>query len=81
MLIYHTHHNTSSNSNFENKTEKYIAKNQKKKYKIARKQKPAIIRTKVLEQEGRKNCKVKKKLSKKNVKFLEGLGLKVKQND
>lgn len=71
MLIYHTQHNTSS---------KNIEKNQKKKYKIAGKQQPAIIRTKVLEQEGRKNLKVKKSLSKKNVKFLEGLGLKVKQD-
>lgn len=55
-------HNSGASNNFDS------INNYKRTYK----RKPKIIHTKAIEQERQK------KLSKKNVKFLEGLGLKVK---
>lgn len=87
MLIFHKSYNASNifDSSFKNKREKYVAKklkkqkSMKKNYKSACKRKPRIICRKVLEKGDVKKCIVKKKLSNKNKKFLNTLGLKVKQ--
>lgn len=71
MLIYHNH-NSSIDWNAFNKKKK-------KDYKNVDIRKPLTICTRVLKQEGRKNSKVKKKLSKKNAQFLKSIGHKVKQ--
>lgn len=80
MLIYHnlgSGSGSGSASNSFNCTKNKNAKNKKKNYKSVTNLKSEIICTKVLEQEGRKK-KARKKLLKKNVKFLKGIGLKVK---
>lgn len=74
MLIYHSLNTTSKNSN--------VLRNNKgkKKYKSVNNRKPPVIQAKavgVASQKKRK--KSQKKITNKNIKFLEGLGLKVKQ--
>lgn len=76
MLIYHNS-GIGTASNIFNNTKKNLQK-QKKNYKSSGNRKPMPIHTKVLEQEDQKK-KVRKKLTKKNKQFLEGLGLKVKR--
>lgn len=76
MLIYHNS-GISTASNIFNNTKKNSQK-QKKNYKSVGNREPLVIHTQVLEQEDQKR-KVRKKLTKKNVQFLEGLGLKVKR--
>lgn len=74
MLIYHNS-NTSSKifNDFENRRKK-----EKKKYKSIDTRKKYVIRAKPSVKEG---VKIQKnKISKKNIKFLDTLGLKVKQN-
>lgn len=76
MLIYHNHIHSCSNGThmFNNNVNK-----KKKDYKSLVNRKPTIICSKVLNQDGQKRFKkVKKKLSKKNVQFLETLGHKVR---
>lgn len=57
-------------------------KNMKKKYKSVNSLEQNFIQAKALGGESRKkkSKKQKKQISKKNIKFLEGIGLKVKQN-
>lgn len=78
MLIYHNFEigSGSASNSFKCAKNKNVKTN-KKVYKSVEKPKSGIIHTKVLEQEGQKK-KARKKLSKKNIQFLEGLGLKVK---
>lgn len=52
--------------------------NDKKKYKSINKQQDVSIRAKASGKKDLKNKK-KKQISKKNIQFLKGLGLKVKQ--
>lgn len=53
----------------------------RKKYKSAVNLREKFIQTKAIGQKSQKNKKKKKKqISKKNIKFLEGIGLKVKKN-
>lgn len=74
MLIYHAHCIIGSGSNF--------FFNDGKGYKSADKRKHRVSQVRVLNPSGQKKSKVsrKKNLSKKNKQYLEGLGLKVKQN-
>lgn len=69
MLIYHNYDTSSmaaGSSNFG------------KTYKSVNKRTPKVISRKTLQAEGQK--KKSKALKKKNLQFLEGLGLKVKPN-
>lgn len=65
MLIYHIHSNACSINGRE--------------YKSSGKRNHSVNQTKVLRDISRKSSR-NKKLSKTNKKFLEGLGLKVKQS-
>lgn len=78
MLIYNSNENSS---NIFNKKLKNV-KNVGKAYKSVSKRKSIVIRAKTLERKSPKFNKTtkKKKLSKKNAQFLEGLGLAVKRN-
>lgn len=75
MIIYHKNKNNSKT--YANAIDK--TKNGKKKYKSIVKGKKRVIRKKPLKKvrQKKKSTKSKKKISSKNVKFLEGLGLKV----
>lgn len=79
MLIYHTHRNGRSNiSSNEIKSGKNCAKNA---YKNRNGQNECVNRAKVVGGDSRKKkTKLRNKLSKKNKMFLNGIGLKVKQN-
>lgn len=90
MLIYHCHsskfNNAKSDSNigfkgFRFKFDFKKKKNTKKGYKRKQHRKSASYSRKSVGGEKSKKPKVlrKKQISKKNVQFLEGLGLKVKQ--
>lgn len=82
MLIYHNNSNASNliDRNLKNKRNIYIMKKKKNNYKSMSYHMPKVIRTKVLELEGRKNFRaLKKKISKKNIRFLKDLGFKVNQ--
>lgn len=75
MLIYHKF-DTSSKTDGVSKN---IGKRVKKEYKGIDNRKHDIILAKALDEEvQKKSKKQKKKISKKNIQFLEGLGLKVK---
>lgn len=78
MLLYHNCEHCSTIA-LNNKR-----KPPKKDYKLSGKRKPPFIRTKPLGPSGggggRKKKNTKKELSNKNRRFLEGLGLKVKQS-
>lgn len=79
MLIYHTHCNTDIGSDklfSDNKN-----KNRKKGYKSATKRKQIRHSSICVEGGETKKSKVlrKKEISEKNIQYLEGLGLKVKQ--
>lgn len=77
MLIYHSDH-ASSKTFYDLKRKR---KNVKKEYKSIDNRKQCVIRTKPLSvEDSKKSKKRKKKISKKNIQFLEGLGLKVNQN-
>lgn len=74
MLVYHARCNTGSNNSKNKKS------NMKKEYKSTVKRKRRVSRVKATGSVGqKKKPKVRKKLTKKNKQFLEGLGLKVKQ--
>lgn len=78
MLIYHSRNDQGFRSfhDFKNKR-----KNVKKEYKSLNNRKYCVNQSEALgEKSQKKSRKQKKKISKKNIKFLEGLGLKVKQN-
>lgn len=77
MLVYHSRNAKSKILNdFKNKR-----KNMKKEYKSIDNRKYCVIRAKASSGKSQKKSgKQKKKISKKNIQFLEGLGLKVKQN-
>lgn len=84
MLIFHKKHETSNIFNGISKSNKRKNKSNvksvRKDYKSVGNQKSTVIRAQALEHESRKKiCKVRKKLSKKNERFLEGLGLKAKR--
>lgn len=75
MLIYHKF-DTSSKTDGVSKN---IGKRVKKEYKRIDNRKHDIILAKALDEEvQKKSKKQKKKISKKNIQFFEGLGLKVK---
>lgn len=96
MLIYNCHGNdgdggnTCSNSFIEEKKAKKAknvkkakkAKTMKKGYKSAAKRKPRCYSRKSARARGIRRSKVlrKKKILKKNIQFLEGIGLKVKKS-
>lgn len=67
MLIYHTHCLASCSK-------------QEKSYKSAPKERAPVNRRKVLGSGGSKKSSKNKKLTAKNKRFLEGIGLKVKQS-
>lgn len=72
MRIYHSDINTSEIfSDFQNKR-----KNMKKKYKSIDNLQQYLIGAKALGEKGN-NQKKKKKILKKNIQFLQGIGLKV----
>lgn len=70
MLIHHTHRNRIAEN----------GSNMKKEHKSTSKRKHQVSQVKTIVQVSRKNKALRKKLSKKNMKYLEELGLKVKQN-
>lgn len=77
MLLYN---NFNGSSNIFGVT-KNKRKSTKKKYKSVNSSKKDVIVEKVSGGDGqKKNNKRKIKISKRNIKFLEGLGLRVKQN-
>lgn len=77
MLIYHTHQSIGSKI-FSNDFKKK-RKNKKNGYKSTVNRNQGVIQAKVSGQDSRKTSKLRKKLTKRNKQFLEGLGFKVKQ--
>lgn len=80
MILYHKRNNSMKmSSNSKNNT-----KTMKKKYKSVINRKGRVIPTKSTKKVGRKTkakkLKKPKNISKKNINFLEGLGLKVKDS-
>lgn len=76
MLIYH-------NCNTKSKTfgdSKNKVKRVRNKYKSISSRKHEVILPKALSEEVQKKSKQKKEILKKNIQYLEGLGLKVKQD-
>lgn len=79
MLIYNTHRNgRSNNTSIDLQNGKKEENKVKNGYKSRTKRSPGVIRAKVSGGDRSKKSKPRKKLTKKNRKFLEGLGLKVK---
>lgn len=75
MIIYHNRNGSpKTTGNFKNKTN-----NVKKKYKSIVDRKRRVIQSKASNKVGQKKEteKQKKKISTRNIEFLEGLGLKV----
>lgn len=79
MLIYHTHRDGRSNT-VSNELHGNVKNKVKNRYKSRTKRTSEVIRAKVSGGDRPKKSKPRKKLTKKNKKFLEGIGLKVKQN-
>lgn len=79
MIIYHS--DNARSKIFNDLKRKRKRKNVKKEYKSIDNQEQRVIRAKPLGvEDSKKSKKLKKKLSKINIQFLEGLGLKVNQN-
>lgn len=82
MLVYHNWRSCANASFDTNKMKKKgNKKSNGKNYKLHGVEKLKPIRSRAFGPPSRKNSKGQKKdLSNKNIKFLEGLGLKVKQS-
>lgn len=81
MLIYHINGGALNiiDSNLKNKRKRSIATKKKNIYKSVSDRTSEVIHTKLLEQEGQKKTfrALKKKISKKNARFLKALGFKL----